>query len=173
MTGDFTVREARAEDAGAIADVHVQGWQWGYRELLPAEALARIDRAQRVAMWTSVLDGSFDGALVWVAERDGAVIGFAADGPSRDAGAPEDEGELYALYLREDAAAQGVGRALLEAAVNDLRERGAEIAVLWVLGSNARALTFYAKAGWTPDGATRSEPWEGVTLEEVRLRVKW
>ncbi len=172
MTAGFTVRPARPDEVDAIVEVHVQGWQWGYRDWLPADALARIDRARRAAMWSSVLDGSFDGALVWVAEREGDVIGFAADGPSRDAGAPEDEGEVYALYLREDAAGQGVGRSLLDAAVSDLRERGAVGAVLWVLGSNARALRFFERAGWSPDGATRSEPWEGVSLEEVRLRLK-
>lgn len=172
MTAAFTVREAQPADAEAIADVHVRGWQWGYRDLLPAEALAKLDVSKRAAWWTQVLAGAFDGSAVWVAERDGAVIGFAAAGPSRDEGAPEDEGELYALYLREDAAGQGVGHALLDAAVEDLRERGAANIVLWVLASNARARSFYEKAGWAPDGGTKTAPWEGVMLEEVRYRLE-
>ncbi len=172
-TGQITLRAGRSGDEATLADVHVRSWQWAYRDLLPAEALAGLDRVSRATMWLHVLAGDFDGAQVWIAERDGAVVGFVADGPSREEGAPDDQGEIYAIYVVEGAVGQGVGHALLTQAVDDLRDRGAVSAVLWVLAANQRARAFFERASWRADGASKSEPWEGVTLDEVRYAIEF
>lgn len=176
MSETFTIRPARAEDADQIAATHVEGWQWGYRGQLPDDALANIDAAARLALWRRVLAGETPDADVWVATRnrdDGRerVVGFVSAGPSRDPGAAEDEGEIYALYLRAEQAGTGAGRALLATALAALRERGAASVVLWVLASNARARRFYERAGFAPDGGEKTAPWQGHELREVRYRA--
>jgi hypothetical protein len=45
-------------------------------------------------------------------------------------------------------------------------------ATLWVLDSNDRARQFYAKAGWAEDGITRVDDSLGITLDEVRYRLR-
>jgi RimJ/RimL family protein N-acetyltransferase len=48
----------------------------------------------------------------------------------------------------------GLGRALTDAALAELRAVGYRRVVLWTLTGNARARRFYDKAGFAPDGAT-------------------
>jgi ribosomal protein S18 acetylase RimI-like enzyme len=65
--------------------------------------------------------------------------------------------ELYAIYLDQAVVGRGIGRALLAQALADLRRRGYQSAMLWVLATNARARRFYEAAGWRADGVTRTE----------------
>ena len=101
--------------------------------------------------------------------RTCACAGFAVcRGPSRDPGAGDDTGEVYAIYVEEEFAGTGLGTELLRSAVAWLAERGYARATLWVLEGNARARRFYEREGWTLDGAAKSEPREDFTMDEVR-----
>jgi RimJ/RimL family protein N-acetyltransferase len=170
----MTLRQATAEDVDAIAKVHVEGWRWGYRGHMPAALLDGLSEERRAAMWRDLLAAPEPAARVWLAERDGRLIGFCATGPAQapeETGAPGDPpltAQITAIYLREEAAGTGVGRELLRHATEDLRERGFRAAVLWVLASNARARRFYEIAGWRPDGATRIVRQDGADLPHVR-----
>jgi ribosomal protein S18 acetylase RimI-like enzyme len=166
------VRVATPEDLEPITEVHVEGWQWGYRGQLPDEALDGIDAGERRALWRRALAGEFPDADVWVADRAGRVVGFVSAGPSRDPGAAADEGEIYSLYVRRDAAGTPAGHRLLQTALAALDQRGAASAVVWVLASNARARRFYERAGFRPDGGEKSAPWQGLELHEVRYRLR-
>jgi GNAT superfamily N-acetyltransferase len=63
-----------------------------------------------------------------------------------------------------------VGRALIAAAVDCLREHGFRSVTLWVLRDNERARLFYERAGWSPDGASKDDVVAGATVTEVRYR---
>ena len=64
---------------------------------------------------------------------------------------------------------QGVGRALMAAALESLRERGCSEATVWSFAANDRANAFYERAGFTRDGAEKTEDvW--AHLLEVRFR---
>jgi ribosomal protein S18 acetylase RimI-like enzyme len=94
---------------------------------------------------------------VLVAERDGALLGFASAGASRDddatQGTGEVTGEVTAIYLAEGAAGTGLGRDLFSGIQLELRSRGFTQATLWVLETNARACRFYERQGWRWDGS--------------------
>jgi GNAT superfamily N-acetyltransferase len=105
-----------------------------------------------------------------VAEEDGRVTGFAVTGPSEDADAQDKTGEVYAIYLDPEQVGTGLGRALFEHAVEDLRERGFTEATLWVLETNERARRFYEVAGWKPDGTETSERVDCEMRPTVRYR---
>ena len=169
------VRAATVADAAAVAGIHVRGWQWGYRGLLPDDFLAAQDETlpRREAFWRGLIEGSAagSGTRLWVAERDGQVVGFASTLPNREPDAPTDEAELTAIYLDAEAAGTGVGRALFAHASEDLRQRGFRTAILWVLAANRRARRFYEAAGWHPDGAVKIDAAHGVTLPQVRYRT--
>ena len=74
-------------------------------------------------------------------------------------------GELYALYVTPAWWSAGVGRALMGSVLAALRDDRYPRAVLWVLGDNARARRFYARAGFAPDGATNILAGLGGVLE--------
>jgi GNAT superfamily N-acetyltransferase len=168
-----SVRSAVVEDARGLAKLHVRAWQWAYRGLLPDAFLERlvtsIDR--REAWRRELLSQPMTEQRTWVAERDGAMVGFADAGPCRDPDAPPRSGELYAIYLDESVVGQGVGRRLMLHALDDLRARGYVRATLWVLEPNARARGFYERCGWQPDGTSQPIELGGITLQEVRYTL--
>ena len=45
------VRPARLADAERIGAIHVQAWRETYQDLLAPARLARLDAAERAAMW--------------------------------------------------------------------------------------------------------------------------
>ncbi|HYY80155.1 MAG TPA: GNAT family N-acetyltransferase [Actinomycetes bacterium] len=162
-----TIRRASVEDAAAIGAVHVRAWQAAYRGQMPDGYLDGLRASDRADGWARSLARERDDARVLVAERDGAVVGFAVVGPAQD---PAGLGELYAINVDPDRWGGGAGRALLEAAQASLAALGHAEAVLWVLPGNRRARRFYERAGWSADGAERTQEVQGVVVDEVRYR---
>ena len=160
------IRRARPEDAAAIAAVHVRSWQAAYEHVFGAERLAALDpEPRRVsgARWLAEPETDACGAV-----EDGAVVAFVSTGPSRD---DPEEGELYAIYALPEAWGSGAGGALLDAAVDALRERGYPEAILWVLEDNPRPRRFYEREGWRADGHEREGEHLGVRTVEIRYRI--
>ena len=173
MAEQVTIRPASVADAEALARLHVRSWQWAYRGQLPDEFLDHmpetLDRrieARRTALAQMLLEHRW-----WVAEQAEQMVGFAVTEPSRDADVPPSTGEVGLIYLEQEAAGKGIGRVLFAHAVEDLRQRGYAQATLWVLETNSRARRFYEAAGWSADGASKTEEWPGVLLREVRYRI--
>ena len=165
------IREGTPADARACAEVHVEGWRWAYRGLLPDDYLDRLSVEDRERMWRQGFAEPGE-RVAWVAERGGRVVGFCVTGPSEDADADRATAEVYAIYLLPEVEGTGVGRRLFEHAVEDLRRRGFRRATLWVLEANERARRFYERAGWRTDGAVNEERFDGANLPTVRYRVE-
>jgi ribosomal protein S18 acetylase RimI-like enzyme len=161
-----TVRQATSADALAIETIRVRGWRVAYRNVFPPRELDAMPVDE--TRWRQRLDDPPAGWSTFVAEANGAVVGFAAVGPSRD---ERGIGELYAIYVEPDAWARGAGRELIVCAEGRLREQYSE-ATLWVLEDNPRARSFYERAGWTTDGARKAEERLGVRAPEVRYRKR-
>jgi GNAT superfamily N-acetyltransferase len=151
------IRPATPDEAEAVARVHVETWQAAYTHVFSDEALAGLSVADRAEMHRR--------RPPLVAEVDGKIVGFVSVGPSRDEGA---EGELYAIYVDPGHWGTGVGRALVVAGEERMRELGYKDALLWVLEDNPRARRFYETAGWTTDGTTRPIAFLGVEVPEIR-----
>jgi ribosomal protein S18 acetylase RimI-like enzyme len=158
------IRPASPEDALAIETIRVHGWRTAYRHVYPAAELDALPIDPE--RWRSRLHVPPPGWTTVVCEEQGAVVGFASTGPSRD----EDEiGELYAIYVEPEAWSRGAGRALMAAAEKQLAS-DYDAALLWVLEDNPRARGFYERAGWAPDGIRKAEERLGVRAPEVRYR---
>ena len=139
-----TVRPAEIDDAAAIARIHVATWRTAYRGLLPDDFLASLDEAGYAERWRRTLaDRS---GRVYVAEAGGAVVGFASGGRER-AGEDGYEGELYAIYILDEAQGRGHGRGLVRAVAGGLRELGLRDVIVWVLRDNQPARRFYERLG--------------------------
>lgn len=165
------IRPALPGDAPELARVQVAALQAAYRGSLPGAALAGMAPEPLVAPLARLLEEASPAQpRVWVLERAGRVLGFAATGRPD----PPDEhggGELFALYLHPTAWNRGFGRALLALALDHLDAVGHPCALLWVLERNARARRFYEALGWAPDGGARTV-WEGgIALRECRYRL--
>lgn len=168
------IRPAEVSDAGKIGLIHVRSRQSAYRGKMPQDHLDGLDPAERAEQWRRTLetiDRSRAGILV--AGSGAGIVGFAGYGPSRDADAdPGQTGQLAVIYLLPQTWGAGTGRKLMAAAVDGLADLGYAEATLWVLDSNERARRFYAKAGWAEDGVTRVDDSLGISLNEVRYRLR-
>ena len=168
------VRDAVAGDAASLARVHVDGWRAAYRGQIPDAYLDGLDVAEREIAWCRQL-GAVDrdpARCTIVAEDGGRVVGFAGVGPAEDDDASPAAGEVYAIYVSPDRLREGIGRALLARAEQALRDRGYEVATLWVLATNAGAMAFYESVGWEPDGARTNQVIGGLSLPSVRYRTR-
>lgn len=151
------IRPATPDDAEAVARVHVETWRTAYAHALSPEGLAGLSVTHRAELHRR--------SPPVVAEVDGELVGFVSVGPGTDA---DTDGELYAIYVLPDHWGSGVGRALMEAGEERLRELGHQHAVLWVLEDNPRARRFYEAAGWTLDGTRRPIEIFGQPVPEIR-----
>lgn len=162
------IRDAAPGDELAVAAVHVRSWQVAYRGLIDDEFLDSLRPEDRAARYDF---GSADpGAPKTIVALEAEEIrGFATIVPSRDEDAAG-AGEIAALYVDPPHWGGGVGRLLLAAAKDRLRERGFGEAILWVLVGNEAAERFYRADGWGRDGAERLEQPYGVVSRVVRYR---
>lgn len=91
-------------------------------------------------------------AVVLVAEKDGEIVGYAyAASEGTDYMALRGPaGVLHDLFVGPDHRREGIGKALLDAAVAALSERGAPRIVLSTAKRNEAAQRLFAEAGFQP-----------------------
>jgi ribosomal protein S18 acetylase RimI-like enzyme len=79
---------------------------------------------------------------------------------------------VMAIYVLAEHWHTGVGLALWEAGVQQLKAQGFQRLTLWVLAGNERAIRFYRRAGCVEEaGSERTLERGGVTLVEVRYQM--
>ena len=104
-----------------------------------------------------------------VAVDDGGLLGYVGCGTNRDPDASPQAGEVRSMFVVSSAWRRGVGRALMYAALDDLRERGYSEGVVCSFADNDRANAFYERMDFARDGGERSnEVW--ANIPEVRYR---
>lgn len=108
-----------------------------------------MDLVARDTGWVVVREVDGPDAIVAVArDADGEMVGFASAGLTRDTEAPT-PWELYAVDVVPSAYGTGLAQRLLADVLAD------RPATVWAWCENGPALRFYAKAGFTADGARR------------------
>jgi GNAT superfamily N-acetyltransferase len=167
--GTVVARPARPDDTDAIGVLHVRTWKVAYAGMLPDPILDGLDPRVKAAQWSRVFRPAARTRL-FVAERDEAIIGFAAYGPHREPDLGDETGELYAIYVAPEAWGSGAGHALIDAVVAGLRRDGRTTGVLRVLDANVRARAFYEREGWSFDRVTEPYDADGTPIPEVRYR---
>jgi ribosomal protein S18 acetylase RimI-like enzyme len=162
------IRRAVLTDAPALAALHVRTWQVAYAHALPAEYLDALDVAERTVAWQERLAARTAPVETYVAEVDGAVVGFTAAGPYRG---DDHVGEVYAIYVEPGHWSTGTGWLLMDRAVAHLAAAGFTTVRLWVLADNPRARDFYARYGFTSDGASKQDTIGAVEVFELRYSM--
>lgn len=149
-----TVRLAEPDDADALGAVSARAFEAIYRGIVPDAALDEWIGGGASAWQAALASRAPDSpSRAWVAERDGAVVGYATTAPARAnwLPPPDGAGELTNLYLDPDVIGTGVGRLLYDHAVADLRDRGFDPLVVWAFRDNHRARRFYEACGLAID----------------------
>jgi GNAT superfamily N-acetyltransferase len=166
---ELGLRRATPADAAALAAVEVASWRAAYRGLMPDAFLNALSETEKTAHWRENLlkHGQLGRKRVVVALADERIIGFVRIGAEQDT---SEAGLLYLLYALPEHWGHGVGRRLMSAALDELRDLGLRQALLWVLRDNQRARRFYEMQGWLEDGQVSADDYGGVELEARRYR---
>ncbi|MFJ3235574.1 GNAT family N-acetyltransferase [Streptomyces sp. NPDC086787] len=78
--------------------------------------------------------------------------------------------EVHALYVSPDLIGEGIGRRLREEPHAQMRIQGFEASALRVLSDNQRGRSFCERYGYQADGATQDDPYDEITLTELRYQ---
>ena len=177
-SGATTVRAARFEDVEALGGITGRAYASAYPGIVPDQVLAEwIEHGPAMwQRWREAVTANPDRpSRAWVAERDGRLLGYATTAPATDEylPPPDGAGELTNLYLDPDAIGKGIGRALYEHAVEDLRARGFNPLVVWAFRDNPKARAFYPRMGLEIDVADHDWVLGGIPCPIVRFRRDW
>lgn len=148
------------EEIRGKAYVHWKAWQEAYPGLVRQEYLDRLtlEKCEQIAFsWPDQM---------FIAKDEGRVVGFVGYGHREEE--PPEIGEVFALYVLKEYYGKGVGRVLMEAALEQLR--GYARVCLWTLKENRRAIRFYQKCGFCPDGEEKTS--KNIDAAEIRMILK-
>ncbi len=165
---DLTIRPATADDARAIAEVHISSLRHAYAGVVNEAHLLGLDVTAYTDTWAARIRDAQPRTTILVAEVDGALTGFAMLGPSRDEDAELGGLEIYFIFLQPDAWGHGVARELMRTVLAEAPDD--TTVTLWVLEANERARHFYRRHGFTPDEIERLEQIGDESYLEVRYR---
>jgi ribosomal protein S18 acetylase RimI-like enzyme len=150
----------------------VAGWRTGYRDIIAPDRLADLP----IERWRHEvgvgLKRPVEDAFTYVGVLHGRFAGYCyVAAPSREADLGPEAAELVAMYVDPDHWRQGVGNALMDAALEHLAGLPYDEAVLWTFKENDRAIGFYERHGWRPDGAEKIHPRTGEPAIRFRRPV--
>ena len=143
-------RKAHLKDCARIAEILVFNFRLNFYPIFRNEEfyfkeLEVVSLAQRYAVERALLD------KIWVYE-EGIIKGFME----------VEQGELKKLYVDSFFQNEGIGAQLLKQAV------ALGVVKLWALEKNERALKFYARHGFLPNGEKKLE--EGTDAYLIQLQ---
>ncbi len=170
------IRLASADDVDALARISRLAYGATYPGIVPPEVLAEwIENA--APTWQTAFDNREPESpwRPWVAERGGVIVGYATTTPGKDwwLPPPDGAGELTNLYLDPALIGTGVGSALYDHGVADLRARGFNPFVVWAFRDNHRARRFYEGKGLAIDVPEHDWLLGDVPCPIVRFRADW
>ena len=160
------IRVASPADAAAIAAVHVTSWRETYAGMLPEGIIANNSAERRLALWERVMREGTRDVFVATGER-GEVVGFICGGamPAIIRGRapiPGHDAYVDALYVLSCAHGRGIGRALISALAERLRERGfRSLRAARRLRESRRAVLRTPRRAVRPRGTDRRAPRRG------------
>ncbi|EAR49680.1 phosphinothricin N-acetyltransferase, putative [Oceanicola granulosus HTCC2516] len=155
------IRAARTQDATAIAAV--------WNGIIETTTVTFASEPKSVAAVTELIAER----PVLVAERAGAVAGFATFGPFRGGSGYRHTAELT-VHLTEAARGQGLGRRLVAALEAEAAGQGVHVLVAAISAENAGALAFHARLGFEEAGrlaevGRKFGRWLDLVLMQKRL----
>lgn len=162
-------REATAEDADTIADIHVLSWRDAYAAILDPDYLAGPIEDDRRSVWSARMASPGDGQKVILAVDDDQIQGFVCVFANCE---PEWGALVDNLHVLPSARGRGIGARLLGCAAAWLeRAHPGSGLYLWVFEANEGARRFYERLGGQLAGSDIADG-PGAAGRPI-LRIAW
>lgn len=134
------IRRAKEGDIKDLVDVYLQGYK-GLEEY----SYTHPDDVEAYLHWLFRRDV----AGIWLAEENSKIVGFvASDGNWFSKREGKVVGAIHELVVLPEYRKKGIGKALVEKALEYFKSRGLEVAELWVGDENKQAMDFYKNLGF-------------------------
>ena len=136
----MTIRRAEEKDIKILVDLYLLGYKGleEYSYTHPDDVQAYLNWLFRRAV-----------AGIWLAEEDSKVVGFiASDGNWFSKREGKVVGAIHELVVLPEYRNRGIGRALVQKALEYFKSRGLDMAELWVGDENKQAIDFYKNLGF-------------------------
>lgn len=144
---EFRIRRAGAGDAETLSHIGAATFLESYTEIIDGpDMIAHCTRQHSRAVYGKYF--SDPAAFVWIAEytATGAPVGYAVNRPpDLPIALLDGDVELKRLYAFSRFHGAGIGQALMLAAIDDARARGAPRLLLGTYQNNHRAVAFYKR----------------------------
>ena len=151
MENNWQIKQAEFGDLADVARIHVKSWQQTYKGQVPQEYLDGMDVIKRKEKWEEIFQAdNADAKNLYLVYDQAKAIGFVNFGCSRD-NRLTGYGEIYVVYLLQEAWGKGLGYALFKTAARILRSVDYTKAYVWVLESNQTAINSYLRWGGQMD----------------------
>lgn len=146
IMAEFQIRELRTDDLPLLTAIMVQAFEGVSIDQGIEMAFGTINGHDWKWRKARHLQEDFerDPQGILVAERAGQVVGFVSTWMDRDAGI----GHIPNISLTPDSRGQGLGRQLLEAALDRFRQAGLTHAKIETLAQNATGNHLYRSVGF-------------------------
>jgi ribosomal protein S18 acetylase RimI-like enzyme len=170
-TSPVHVRAATTSDLAAIARIHMASWHDAYRGVIPDEILDGRTVEGSLSGWRSTFEKYPDN--ISVSETGDALLaGFCCAGAVVDVekNAPF-EFEIYGLHVAPNMRRQGIGAALLRAALNRAMVREQmNSAIVWTLKELKLSRSFYTREGGE---LVKAGTWRAGRFELPEVAYGW
>ncbi|NNN20485.1 MAG: GNAT family N-acetyltransferase [Acidimicrobiales bacterium] len=164
----FMIDRAEIDDIYDIAKIHVHSFTMGYDDLVDHKLIHYYNFENRVHLWRKLISESSPPKTLSIKLlADQKIAGITHYGPDRVTG--NETCEITGFYLHPSFWGMGGGTLLLQGTLEIAKMASYKKVGLWVLSENERAIKFYTKNGFSPDGSKRIENIANVEIEEIRM----
>ena len=166
------IREIVKEDIIKVADIHVKSWKEAYKDIMPADFLAKLAGEN----WRQGLENYFKIEVsnrfnkIYVAQVGEEIVGDIIFGEARD-NKFDCDGEVYAINILPKYQKQGIGGKLLDKALEELKKNYSKI-YLKVIEQNVNARSFYQHKGFENSGIVVKNKIANFEISELIYKKK-
>lgn len=155
----FLIRKVTQEDIRKIQSIARKSWHATYEGIIPIDIQENF---LNTAYSDQMMERRINYSLVYVAEVNQQVVGFANYSPVNESG----EVELAAIYIDPDHQGAGIGTALLRKGIKEIN--GVKAIYIDVEKENKIGKNFYIAKGFTVIKEF-DDDFDGYMLKTVRM----
>ena len=147
---NVNIRRVKNGDAPKLAFVQTESWKAAFAEIITPELLEKctdVSRAEK--MYDRLINDNIGNG--YVLEIDGSAQCIAFWDASREADM-NSYAELICIHSLSSGWRRGYGSMMMDRVLEDISKAGYRKVMLWVFEKNLRAIGFYRKFGFEPNG---------------------